>query len=61
MPVYEFKCPECGVYSRRLGVEFWSLKEDRCDCGRGAPKIPSVTTFDLKGGGWYASGYSKGE
>jgi len=35
------------------------IKEIKCECGEEAKKIPSITTFELKGGGWYAGGYTK--
>jgi putative FmdB family regulatory protein len=59
MPLYEFECSECGVYTRRMSIDHWDTKQDRCDCGRGADKIPSCSSFELKGGGWYAGGYTK--
>lgn len=29
------------------------------DCGCESIKIPSTSSFELKGGGWYQSGYTK--
>lgn len=31
------------------------------DCGCDSVKIPSSSGFELKGGGWYASGYTKSD
>ncbi|KFZ26314.1 MAG: Zinc ribbon domain protein [Candidatus Izimaplasma bacterium HR2] len=59
MPVYEFCCPVCGILEKRMKMKDFNVKKIKCDCGKIATKIPSVTTFELKGGGWYASGYSK--
>lgn len=60
MPIYEFCCPACGVKERLLKIEDSKLKQLTCDeCGRLMIKIPSVSSFELKGGGWYDSGYTK--
>lgn len=56
MPVYEFECPEGTVTERlvRMGTE-----EIECpECRKKAKKIMSRCTFELKGGGWYADGYT---
>lgn len=56
MPVYEFECPEGTVTERivKVGTETINCPE----CGKKAKKIISQCTFELKGGGWYADGYS---
>jgi len=56
MPFYEFECPKGTVTEQlvKMGTE-----EIRCpDCGQKAKKIMSLCRFELKGGGWYADGYS---
>lgn len=47
--VYLMKMSESDVQE----VECWV-------CGGIARKVPSVSGFELKGGGWYAAGYTKG-
>lgn len=57
MPVYEFKCP----HDNTVVEEFVSMGTEEVECptckGK-AKKIMSACTFKLKGGGWYADGYS---
>jgi putative FmdB family regulatory protein len=56
MPVYEFEC-SCGAISEELvkmGTRFVACPQ----CGKKAKKIISTCSFELKGGGWYADGYS---
>ena len=59
MPLYEFECPACGrVFEelRRSGDD----AEAACpDCGRPAPRIVSLSSFALKGSGFYATDYVK--
>jgi putative FmdB family regulatory protein len=57
MPVYEFEC-ECGHSFEglvKMGTKFQECP--RCHRKK-AKKIMSPCTFELKGGGWYADGYS---
>jgi putative FmdB family regulatory protein len=56
MPVYEFECPDGTVTERlvKVGTETIACPE----CGKKAKKIISQCAFELKGGGWYADGYS---
>ncbi|MBW1758832.1 MAG: zinc ribbon domain-containing protein [Deltaproteobacteria bacterium] len=56
MPVYEFECPEGTITEKfvKMGTE-----EIECpNCHKKAKKIISRCTFELKGGGWFADGYS---
>jgi len=56
MPVYEFEC-KCG----RIFEELVPMGTDvhKCPaCAKKAKKIMSYCSFELKGGGWYADGYS---
>lgn len=56
MPFYEFEC-ECGQVTEEL-VKM-GTEEIACPkCGKSAHKIMSRCSFSLKGGGWYADGYS---
>lgn len=66
MPLYAFKCTDCGSEFEKL----MSVKQ-KCDsetvifcpeCGCPENKaLLSRTSFSLKGGGWYKDGYSKPE
>ena len=56
MPIYEFECPSGTITAKLVEV---STKEIKCPkCHQKATKIISPCTFKLKGGGWYADGYS---
>lgn len=58
MPIYEYNCQDC----KQIFEEWQKDYEERdipCPvCGANASRIISSTSFVLKGGGWYASGYS---
>lgn len=56
MPVYEFEC-SCGSISEDL-VRMGTRSITCPKCGGQAKKIISPCAFELKGGGWYADGYS---
>ncbi|MBU0553043.1 zinc ribbon domain-containing protein [Myxococcota bacterium] len=61
MPLYLYRCSECEAE-----VEVHAKMSDppptRCEaCGAAAlERRIGRTAFALKGGGWYAQGYSKG-
>lgn len=57
MPIYEYECQACKEI-----VEKWqSLAEQpltTCpNCAGALKKLISQSSFQLKGGGWYADGY----
>jgi putative FmdB family regulatory protein len=57
MPIYEYRCTACGDE-----VEVMQKMSDRplrkCrKCAGKLEKLFSRTSFQLKGGGWYAQGY----
>jgi putative FmdB family regulatory protein len=56
MPIYEFKCPN-GIITTQL-VKMGTEEIDCPKCQEKAKKIISPCTFVLKGGGWFADGYS---
>ena len=56
MPVYEFECTNGHITEELVPM---GTKHTRCtQCKKRARKILSACTFELKGGGWYADGYS---
>jgi putative FmdB family regulatory protein len=56
MPIYEFKCPNGKITEKFVKM---GAKEIKCPkCHQKAKKIMSRCTFELKGDGWYADGYS---
>lgn len=58
MPVYEYECSACGkVFEVQQRMSDAPLKS--CpDCEGEVRKLVSVSSFQLKGGGWYPDGYS---
>lgn len=60
MPVYEYKCHDCGVVFEAR-QKFSDKPLTVCTaCGGRVEKQISLTGFALKGGGWYQSGYHAG-
>ncbi len=61
MPVYEYECPACEKVlevQQRMSDEPLSSCPD---CGGAVKKLLSMSSFQLKGGGWYSDGYSTKE
>lgn len=58
MPVYEYECKACeNVFEVQQRMTDDPLKS--CpDCQGEVKKLISASSFQLKGGGWYADGYS---
>ena len=56
MPVYEFECSQGHITEELVRMGTQSTKCSKCD--KRAKKIMSQCSFELKGGGWYADGYS---
>ena len=59
MPLYEYRCRSC-----KRTVEVLQKLDDRplrkCEeCSGRLDKLVSRTSFQLRGGGWYADGYGK--
>jgi len=53
MPLYEYRCDDCGVVFEAR-QKFSDEPLDTCrHCGGRAKKMISKTAFALKGGGWY--------
>lgn len=60
MPVYEYKCSACErVFEVQQKISEPPLKTCS-ECGGEVRKLVSASAFHLKGGGWYADGYSSG-
>ncbi|HPY35480.1 MAG TPA: zinc ribbon domain-containing protein [Smithellaceae bacterium] len=58
MPIYEYKCQKCGrQFESFQGINDPDLKS--CKFCRGkVNKLMSMTSFTLKGTGWYATDYA---
>ena len=62
MPIYEYKCTDekCAQVTEKLRKMSEVDDPVQCEkCDKEAKRtFPSRTSFQLKGGGWYADGYS---
>ncbi len=58
MPVYEYECSGCkNVFEAQQRMSEAPLTN--CpECDGPVKKLMSMSSFQLKGGGWYADGYS---
>ena len=58
MPVYEYECQECNkVFEVQQKIADKPIS-DCPECQAPVKKLMSMSSFQLKGGGWYADGYS---
>ncbi len=59
MPLYEYQCTACNNQFE-LRQKFSDAPASECPkCSGPVQKLISNTAFSLKGGGWYAEGYSE--
>ena len=57
MPLYEYRCPNCGHAFEKL--QKVTAPHPECpSCGTQAERRMSRTSFRLKGAGWYATDYA---
>lgn len=58
MPIYEYECTHCG----RIEEAFQSFSDEpltTCgSCGGTLQKLISMSSFHLKGSGWYVTDYA---
>ncbi|GAB1410955.1 hypothetical protein MASR1M90_21090 [Desulfovibrionales bacterium] len=59
MPIYEYCCEDCHQIFEEWQKDFQDRDRTCPVCSGTAHRLISNTSFVLKGGGWYASGYSK--
>lgn len=61
MPTYEYRCDKCGhEFEREQRITEDPIKScPKCRAQK-ARRLISVTSFVLKGGGWYSDLYSSG-
>ncbi|MDR1308708.1 MAG: zinc ribbon domain-containing protein [Deltaproteobacteria bacterium] len=59
MPIYEFECAKCHQVTEAL-LKFSDQPLSVCpNCGGPMSKLMSMNSFQLKGGGWYATDYAR--
>jgi putative FmdB family regulatory protein len=58
MPVYEYECTDCHkvfeIQQKMADAPLTACPE----CEGAVKKLMSMSSFQLKGGGWYADGYA---
>lgn len=58
MPIYEYRCPDCGHTFERLQKMSADPIKDCPSCSEAnVTKLISASAFHLKGGGWYSDHY----
>ena len=59
MPIYEYRCQECGQIFEEWQKNFEATEAQCPVCGTMSSRIMSNTSFVLKGTGWYVTDYCK--
>jgi putative FmdB family regulatory protein len=57
MPLREYDCPRCGTFEV-LQKHSDEPLEHHEPCGSKVERKMSLSSFSLKGGGWYSDGYA---
>lgn len=58
MPIYEYECPSCGKFEAMQKITADPLTV--CEtCGKPVRKLMSLSSFALKGSGWYVTDYAR--
>lgn len=58
MPIYEYRCEQCGDFEQSQRISDPPLS--RCPkCRRKVRRLISSTSFQLKGSGWYITDYGR--
>jgi putative FmdB family regulatory protein len=58
MPIYEYECTKCGKMTEAI-QRFSDPPLTECSqCHGGLHKLISMSTFHLKGSGWYVTDYA---
>ncbi len=59
MPIYEYQCHSCNKV-HEIMQKFSDAPLDKCpECGSAVAKIMSMSSFALKGSGWYTTDYKR--
>jgi putative FmdB family regulatory protein len=62
MPIYEYRCQECGHELEKLQRMADAPLSDCPACGQpGLRRLISAAGFRLKGGGWYETDFKQGQ
>jgi putative FmdB family regulatory protein len=60
MPLYEYKCQSCGKTFEVIQKFADEPLKTHAECGGIVERLFSAPAFHLKGTGWYATDYGKG-
>lgn len=60
MPLYEYRCQECGEVIEILQRIDEPPPKDCSHCGGAMTKMISAPAFQFKGTGWYVTDYARG-
>ena len=58
MPIYEYECLKCGKTTEAMQKFSDPPLSECCHCKGEVRKLISMTTFHLKGSGWYTTDYA---
>ncbi len=58
MPIYEYECTKCGKVTEAMQNFSEPPLRECCECHGDLRKLISMSTFHLKGSGWYVTDYS---
>ena len=58
MPIYEYECTKCGKVTEAMQKFSDPPLSECCECHGGLRKLVSMSTFHLKGSGWYTTDYA---
>lgn len=59
MPIYEYQCKKCGKEMETI-ARFNDPNPTCSNCGHTMEKKISLSSFHLKGNGWYVTDYKEG-
>ena len=59
MPIYEYRCDSCGKQTEILQKSSDEPVEPCSECQGALSQIMSLSSFALKGTGWYTTDYKK--
>ena len=61
MPIYEYRCADCGFQKEYLQKMSDALLTDCPECGKASlNKMVTAAGFHLKGSGWYVTDFKQG-
>ena len=58
MPIYEYECLKCGKTTEAMQRFSDAPLSECCHCHGELRKLISMSTFHLKGSGWYTTDYA---